>query len=801
MYHFHLPKIVPFRFEDNIKDISTGAHDNLSDATDARQKVVGLVSKFTIESTDETLSALEQYLQKLQAMVDQSAEIGWLPPKCFRLQWGSSLGRNRLSTENKDLHCFTNLADELAQIYFLYALIHYMNGHYLVAGLTEYSEDESKSVTETRINSRKEAVRLLRVTAGILQALPIGPSVADERPLDSRKPTVDALAQMCLANAQVLTIQGAVEKGIKSILLAKLCIGVACRFKEIRTQLGKGLGGLYHSLHPTWNLYLKGMSEMYHALSRYYLAKDTVDGNRMDYGQTVALSASAQQLFSNIRIPNNGSQTLDVLRAEVAKHLFIVKEYAKVAKIDNEKIYFKPVPDTKDITIPDGMFMIKPLEFKSLEAVEKCFFMQAKSATEEKKVSEIQSDEELARSLQQDSNPHKTEKLTKMITFGSEKLGLKFEGNLLKKVTANSAAAKAGLVPGWTIMYVNHEKMPKNHKIIAKAIKKTQKSGQPTVIIFQADFQKLGTYWFKVNDFPQATFMFFQHQKHTLKGGECHDLNAASIRCKSPYTGLLEFLEKEYSNGNMKVTTTWAEVQKSWDNRNLQSVMKTSEDEASARSLTNSKLQSVKNSVSTEEVKSKMSEDEALARSLAGLNSKPHSDSVKSQINGDEALARSLSGQAPPFKAMDKVGASSSQPDPSIKAMDKVVVSSSQSAPSSFQPAPTSFQPMSQSPAGFSQPASSKAPPFKAMDKVGVSASQPGPSRFQPASSSFQPMSQSPAGFSQPAPSNICRKPQQNYPLRSFACAHCKNPFQVNCGPNTLVRCPISTCGAPNMIQ
>lgn len=72
----------------------------------------------------------------------------------------------------------------------------------------------------------------------------------------------------------------------------------------------------------------------------------------------------------------------------------------------------------------------------------------------------------------------------------SGRLGIMFEGNVIRSVKPNSIADNAGVKVGWVIRRINKIKQPNNTVDIVNAFKKAKSAGKPMLILFETKFKK-----------------------------------------------------------------------------------------------------------------------------------------------------------------------------------------------------------------------------------------------------------------------------------------------------------------------
>merc|ERR1712038_2192467 len=80
---------------------------------------------------------------------------------------------------------------------------------------------------------------------------------------------------------------------------------------------------------------------------------------------------------------------------------------------------------------------------------------------------------------------HLRMKLEKEIVFdGSKRLGFKYNGNRVCKISAKTQAEQLGLRVGWLIALINDNFMPNNKVVIRKTLKQLKSNGEKITVVF-----------------------------------------------------------------------------------------------------------------------------------------------------------------------------------------------------------------------------------------------------------------------------------------------------------------------------
>lgn len=83
--------------------------------------------------------------------------------------------------------------------------------------------------------------------------------------------------------------------------------------------------------------------------------------------------------------------------------------------------------------------------------------------------------------------------------------------------------------------------------------------------IDQKLFEALGGRCFEEEDFPQATFWFFQHRLYNLEGEKYDNIEVSHARCGEDWDGFVTFLEQVNLDGSINESTTWSDIQGLWE--------------------------------------------------------------------------------------------------------------------------------------------------------------------------------------------------------------------------------------------
>jgi len=77
-------------------------------------------------------------------------------------------------------------------------------------------------------------------------------------------------------------------------------------------------------------------------------------------------------------------------------------------------------------------------------------------------------------------------------------------------------------------------------------------------------FERLGGSDFNNKKYPQAAFWFFQHRMHKLGGVEYINVGLSVQSAGYEWKGFGNFLAQKHENGDINVSTTWADVENLW---------------------------------------------------------------------------------------------------------------------------------------------------------------------------------------------------------------------------------------------
>jgi hypothetical protein len=236
--------------------------------------------------------------------------------------------------------------------------------------------------------------------------------VADESlPAEAKIGTCEAFKSLYLGIAQQMAVATVLNKKDKTpswSLLAKLGLGIAELFEEFVSVLRSKEALVKSRIDPDFFVLMAFQIQLQKSLSSYYHARHYWEEER-DFGIGIAMMSKAIDMLRTRDSPTGrglpeirkGSPLVAIEKdlIEVKKHMNIVlQDWEK----DNSKIYFEKVPLKLpvDKVLSQGTIFVKVEEY-TLEDVEPVPLILTESAQTKLRASEVASDEELARKLQE----------------------------------------------------------------------------------------------------------------------------------------------------------------------------------------------------------------------------------------------------------------------------------------------------------------------------------------------------------------------------------------------------------------
>ncbi len=239
--------------------------------------------------------------------------------------------------------------------------------------------------------------------------------VADDAlPAEAKAGTCEALKCLYLGIAQQMAVATVLNKRDKTpswSMLAKLGLAIAEQFEEFVSTIRAKEPMVKSRIDANFFTLMTFQIQLQKSLSSYYHARHYWEEER-DFGTAIAMMSKAIDMLKIRETPTGrglpeirkGSPlvTLEKDLNSVRMHMHtVLQEWEK----DNSKIYFEKVPKKVpvDKALSQGTLLMKVEEY-TLEEVEPIPLILPENSRTKMKASELESDEELARKLQEQLN-------------------------------------------------------------------------------------------------------------------------------------------------------------------------------------------------------------------------------------------------------------------------------------------------------------------------------------------------------------------------------------------------------------
>ena len=239
--------------------------------------------------------------------------------------------------------------------------------------------------------------------------------VADDAlPAEAKVGTCEALKCLYLAIAQQMAVATVLNKKDKTpswSMLAKLGLGIAEQFEEFVSKIRSKEPMVKSRIDINFFTLLTFQIQLQRSLSYYYHARHYWVEER-DYGIAIAMMSKAIDMLKTRETPT-GKGLPEIRKGSplvaLEKDLNVVKNHMMLIltewEKDNTKIYFEKVPLKLPVekVLSQGTLLMKVQEYQ-LEEVEPIPLILPESSSSKLKASEIESDAELAKKLQEQLN-------------------------------------------------------------------------------------------------------------------------------------------------------------------------------------------------------------------------------------------------------------------------------------------------------------------------------------------------------------------------------------------------------------
>ncbi|KAL5629503.1 hypothetical protein BROUX41_001109 [Berkeleyomyces rouxiae] len=228
-----------------------------------------------------------------------------------------------------------------------------LNVLYNLAALYCHLADSTSRGTAEGI---KTAASYFTQAAGVLshmrtQILP-GLRMSDP-PEDMDDVTLEALSQLCLAEAQECSWQKAVTDGYKDGIISKLSIRVSDLYREAAEASMKS-----NAISSQWIHHMSAKQHHFAAAAQYRMACDCLEKRR--YGEEVARLREAMACVNEGLRETKGGQVNKTVTRDLSGLKGRIEEDLKRAEKDNDVIYLQPVPTRIELKPLDRVNMATP---------------------------------------------------------------------------------------------------------------------------------------------------------------------------------------------------------------------------------------------------------------------------------------------------------------------------------------------------------------------------------------------------------------------------------------------------------
>jgi len=236
----------------------------------------------------------------------------------------------------------------------------------------------------------------------------------DSLPAEAKVGTCEAFKALYLGIAQQMAVATVLNKKDKTpnwSMLAKLGLGISEQFEEFVSIIRSKEPLVKTRIDPNFFTLMTFQIELQKSLSLYYHARHYWEVER-DFGLAIAMLSRALDMLKTRDSPKSKGLpeiTKGSPLVAVEKDLLIVKRHMNTIlaswEKDNSKIYFEKVPLKLPVEkkLSQGTLLMKVDEYK-LEDVDPLPLILPDDSRDRMKASEIESDAELAKKLQEQLN-------------------------------------------------------------------------------------------------------------------------------------------------------------------------------------------------------------------------------------------------------------------------------------------------------------------------------------------------------------------------------------------------------------
>jgi BRO1-like domain len=193
--------------------------------------------------------------------------------------------------------------------------------------------------------------------------------IADESVPERMSGTYQALALLCLAEAQQVCVRRAALRHMSPSLLAKLCADVHSRLTSAGLLLQAVATDMHESFTPALLAYVRVNAARFRTLAYLYRAEEAIAD--CAHGRAIALL----QLASAVPCApasggggggGGGGASLSAVVGARTRELQRVRTLLERTRADNDSVYFRAVPakDHAEVAFPVGHSLVQATEFQ-----------------------------------------------------------------------------------------------------------------------------------------------------------------------------------------------------------------------------------------------------------------------------------------------------------------------------------------------------------------------------------------------------------------------------------------------------
>jgi len=351
IFRLPIPKTQKLSFEDTLKGVDNKTQEVFQSLSNTREEMRTILDA---ESMSGVISVIEKYMPSFFGLMIASEP---LPPqfsRYLRIIWNTSVCLKYASTT----FVYAGFRFEVVMCLISYGIA--------LRNLAKEELNQTNFTGNDFDEKSKSIVNYLCRAAGVFDHISqqelaqwkVKPDISLPETMDE---CYIALSELCIAEAQEITVKKGLLKGTSKGALSKLTMDISQKYDHAFSLLNKislqnGVNGSLVVL-PTLLSYLSINATLWKGITFRLLAQDNY--SKGSYGLAVAYASQA-----TIILPEKKDPALEPFIKEYQSEQLATKKLYETYKSENDSIYYEQVPNTLVASLPEAKCIMKVIPFQ-----------------------------------------------------------------------------------------------------------------------------------------------------------------------------------------------------------------------------------------------------------------------------------------------------------------------------------------------------------------------------------------------------------------------------------------------------